>query len=138
MGFIKQWLARHTTKPSDFARAYTSGLIVFIDHFTASLLAFSGRSEVFVEGAKTVFENTFDMEQAGFEPLTKDISIRIAPSIEELKATADYDLLSRAFKSTTAFLCLYSENAAHRYMKPENATLFSTALYQFVAERCTC
>lgn len=137
MGF-KQWLAKHTTKPSDFARAYTSGLVELIDHLTASLIVFSGKRELLNESQKAeraIFEHFFEMEIAGFDPFDKDIGNLIAPNIEEIKATVNADFLHNTFKKTTAFLCLYSENAAHRYMKPENAKLFSSALYYFVAER---
>jgi hypothetical protein len=136
MGF-KQWLARHTTKPSDFARAYTSGLVELIDHLTASLIAFSGKRAVLNETQKaerTVFETHFEMEMAGFAPFDKTIGGLIAPNIEEIKEIVDSDFLNSSFRHTTAFLCLYSENAAHKYMKPENATLFSSALYYYVAE----
>jgi hypothetical protein len=138
MGF-KQWLAKHTSKPSDFARAYSSGLVELIEYLAASVAAFSGK-KIHFKGDKinkTAFESHFEMEMAGFEPLEKRVGYLIAPSIEELKKIADYGLLYGAFKAATAFLCLYSENAAHRYMKPENAVLFSTALYHFVAERIT-
>ena len=137
---FKQWLARHTTKPSDFARAYTSGLVELIDHLTASLFAFSGKRAILNEtknAERTVFENHFEMEQAGFVPFDTTIDGLIAPNIEEIKATVDADLLYNTFRKMTAFLCLYSENAAHKYMKTENAMLFSSALYYFVAERST-
>ncbi len=52
MGF-KQWLARHTTNPSDFAfRAHASGLVELINHLTASLIAFSGKRAVLNEAQK--------------------------------------------------------------------------------------
>lgn len=136
MGF-KQWLARHTTKPSDFARAFASGLVELIDHLTASLVAFSGEKAIFDENHNVemaVFENHFEMEMAGFIPFDKTIGGLIAPNIEEIIPTVDSGLLHSTYKYTTAFLCLYSENAAHKYMKPKNATLFSSALYCAVAD----
>ena len=139
MGF-KQWLARQTTKPSDFARAYTSGLIELIEHLAASLVAFSGKRAVLGKTTnieRTTFENHFEMEMAGFDPCDKTITGLIAPNIEDIRAEADAELLCNAFKTTTAFLYLYSENAAHKYMKSENAELFSIALIRSLAERST-
>jgi hypothetical protein len=136
MGF-KQLLARHTTKPSDFARAYASGLFELIEHLTASLVAFSGKRTILDENQNVemaVFENDFEMIKAGFDPFDMTIGGVISPNIEKIKQTVDSDFLHSTFKYTTAFLCLYSENAAHKYMKPENATLFSSALYYFVAD----
>jgi hypothetical protein len=131
---LKQWLVRHTRKPSDYAQAYTSGLVQWIEHLTASLVSFSGRRETVAKESKFAFVNFYEMEQAGFYPLSKDISILIAPNIEEIKAIADNDLLCNVFQATTAFLYLYSTNAAFKYMKAENATLFSSALLKYVAE----
>ncbi len=136
MGF-KQWIARHTTQPSDFARSYASGLVELINHLTASLIAFSGKRAVLNETQKTertVFENSFEMETAGFVPFDKTIDGLIAPSLDKIKATVEPDFLHNTFKNTTAFLCLASENAGHRYMKPKNAKLFSSAVYYFVAK----
>lgn len=134
MGF-KNWLARHTTKPSYVARAYTSGLIELVEYLTASLIAFSGKKAFIGKVERTAFENAFEMDMAGFEVFDDTITDMISPSIEEIKTKADRELLYNTFKATTAFLCLAAENAAHKYMKPENATLFSTALYSFVIER---
>jgi len=137
MGF-KQWLAKHTTKPSDFARTYASGLVELIDHLTASLVAFSGKKSILDENHNiemSVFENHSEMIKAGFDPFDTAIGGLIAPNIEKIEQTVDSDFLHSTFKYTTAFLCLYSENAAHKHMKPENATLFSSALYCAIAER---
>lgn len=88
MGF-KQWVARHTTKPSDFARAYTSGLVELIDHLTASFIAFSGKRTAPDEISKAerkFFENHFEMEMAGFLPFDKTIGGLIAPNLEKNKS----------------------------------------------------
>jgi hypothetical protein len=130
--------AKRVDKTSDFAHAYASFLIELANHLTASLIAFSGKRAVLTENQKTertLFENHFEMEQAGFDPFELTISGLIAPSLDEIKATVEPDFLYNTFKNTTAFVCLVSENASHRYMKRENAVLFSSALYYFVAER---
>jgi hypothetical protein len=135
---FKSLLARHTTKPSDFARAYTFRLVELAEHLTASLIAFSGKRAVLSEtqkASKIVFENHFEMEMADFVPFDETVTGLTAPNIEQIKTTLDADLLNNIFRNLTAFLCLYSENAAHKYMKPENAMLFSSVLYYSVAER---
>ncbi|MRR16120.1 MAG: hypothetical protein EG826_06660 [Deltaproteobacteria bacterium] len=137
MGF-KQWLARHTTKPSDFGRIYAGGLVELIDQLTAYLIVFSGKRAVSddkVERERKEFANHFEMEMAGFIPFDKAIGCLISPDLENIAVKIEPDFLYNTFRNTTAFLCLASENAAHRFMKPKNATLFSSALYQAIAER---
>ena len=134
---LKGWLARHTTKPSNFARAYLSGLEKLIDYLTSSLIMFSGKRAIpnKAERPKEIlFENSFDLEMAGFVPSDKAAYI-FAPDIEEWKGTVDADFLCNAFRSVTAFLYLISENAAVHYMKPQNAAQFCSALNYFLAER---
>lgn len=134
---LKQWLAKKTGKTPDLAQAHASGLVELIEHLAASLVVFSGKRAVVsrVKPGKTAFESHFEMEQAGFDPgEKKDIARLLAPNIEDLKKDIDPELACRAFRITTAFLCLYSQNAAHKYMKPKNAALFSEALFRFVSE----
>lgn len=138
MRFIN-WIARRTTKSSDFARDYASLLVVMIDHLTASLVAFSGKQSFTNKNQKAeenAFENTFDMHQAGFDSYDDTIGGRLAPNIEEIKETAEVDLLNNTFKQTTAYLYLLSASTAYKYMKVENSDLFSAALLSFIAERC--
>jgi hypothetical protein len=71
------------------------------------------------------------MVSAGFEPITMDIASFGAPSIAEM---ANEGLLNSAYPSATAFLCLYSDNAARSNMRPENAARFSRALHSSVAK----
>jgi hypothetical protein len=135
---LEQWLARKTTKPSNFAHAYSSGLVDLIEYLAGALVAFSGRREISsnTKLATKTFQNHFELEMAGFQPVQKGISNLIAPNIEALRRNAEPELLCEVFKATTAFLVLYSQNAAHKYLQPEHAREFSIVLLRSVAERC--
>jgi len=130
---IKKWLAKDTTKPSDYAHSYAAGLIKLIEYLAASVVAFSGKRSI-ISGASvgnTMFETTHAMQMAGFDRLHADV---LEPNIEELKAEADPELVSNTFRVTTAVLLSFSESTAYSYMKPENARLFFSALLRSIAD----
>jgi hypothetical protein len=130
---VKGWLIRHTTSPSDYAHNYASGLEDLAEYLASSLVVFSGKrhtSETPVD-SKLAFENHFDMESAGFDPVTKDIADLAAPSLSTM---VNESLFNSAYQVAVAFLCLYSGDAAHRTMQPENAEQFSLALNSSVAK----
>jgi hypothetical protein len=138
MGF-KEWRAKRTSNPSDFAEAFASGLMEMIDYLAASIVVFAGRKATSRDTLKShpqVFESYFDMESAGFDPFTKDIADLVTPDLQQATAFADAGIIHTAFRATAAFLCLLSQNEAHRCMKPENARTFSEGLYASVASRC--
>ncbi len=81
-----------------------------------------------------MFENSFEMEQAGFEALNDDIVDRMAPNLEEIKKAVDVDLLNNTFINVTVFLYLVSEVYTQKYMKRENAMRFTAALSRLAAE----
>lgn len=131
------WSADHTSNLSDVAGAYVPALFGLIDNLTATIIVFSGKRAITSqdqETVNTVFENTFEMEQAGFVSFNDEIGARIAPNLREIQETADVDLLNNAFMNTTSFLYLVSEVYAEKYMKQENAKKFTSALSFFVAE----
>lgn len=136
---LKAWAAKKTSTPKDYAWAFASGLAETIDYLAASVVVFSGSraaSAVIPRPTLRVFASHFDMESAGFEPLTKDVAVLLAPDLRQAGALADAEICQKAFKATAAFLCLLSENEARRYMKPQNASMFSNGLYAAVATCC--
>ncbi len=132
---LKAWLARHTSSPFQYAHAYAPGLLELAEYLAASFVAFSGKQPAkgVLTTKEVLFENHFDMEQAGFEPVTKDISSLLAPSISEMSKE---DHFGAAYRDVTTFLSLCSDNQASRAMKPQNAEQFCRALYSAVALRC--
>jgi hypothetical protein len=134
MGF-KAWYARHTSSPSQYAAAYVSGLLELTGYLAASFVAFSGkqsRAEA-VAAKEVIFESHFEMESAGFEPVTKDFVSLTEPSISEMSKEEHFDA---AYRDVTAFLCLCSENAALQSMKRENYEQFCRTLHLSLAGRC--
>ncbi len=112
---------------SVYARAYASGLEQRAGFLASSLVAFSGKQPASETAAdsKLVFETHFEMELAGFESVRDDVVSLAAPSVSEM---ANESLFNSAYQVVVAFLCLYSANAAHKSMRPENAEEFSYAL----------
>lgn len=113
--------------PSQYARIYASGLGDRAEFLASSLVAFSGKQPASETAADSeiVFENHFEMEVAGFEPVTEDICSLVAPSVSEME---NESLFNSAYQVAVAFLCLYSADVAHKSMQPENAEEFSYAL----------
>src|SRR2546425_8821131 len=132
---IKAWIARQTSNPSQYANAYASGLVELTRYLAASLVAFSGKQPArdAPVGTKAAFETFFDMEQAGFEPVEKDIASLVGPSVSGM---AKESIFNSAYQDATAFLCLYSDNAARNSMRPQNADQFSRALRSSVTNLC--
>jgi hypothetical protein len=133
---LGQWLRRRTGTPACFAQTYASGLVEVIEALSASLVLFGGRrvTSSVAETARTTFETHFEMEQCGFEPIEKDITTQTAPRIEEAQR-AEPELLRSAFRVASGFLCLYSLNCAHRYMKVDNAREFANSLVASLCQR---
>ena len=131
---LKAWITRNVSNPSQYADAYTSGLMDLTTYLAAAFVAFSGEQDA--DGREThevIFESHFDLEMAGFKGITKDILLLMEPDIN---AMARERLFIPACRDSAAFLCLYSENSAHREMEPQNAERFTNALYTSMAKRC--
>ncbi len=130
---IRTWLARHTSNPSQYANSYASSLMELSGYLAACLVAFSGQrnTDVRPDENRIAFGNHFEMESAGFEPVTKDIASLIAPSVNEM---ANKSLFNSAYQAATAFLCLHSDNTVRGSMQPKNAAQFSQTLYSSVAK----
>lgn len=135
---IKAWLARNTQTPSDYAGVYTQGLEDLIKYLAASLVVFSGHQQV-QEGdahAQVAFEDHFELELAGFHPVSQDIADLMGePSPTKMQAEK---LFPAAYQAATAFLSLYSDHTARKTMRPENAQLFVKSLHINVAKRSAC
>ncbi len=118
---------QESVSPSQYARMYASGLVHRAEVLASSLVAFSGQQPASEAAAdsEVAFENHFEMELAGFEPVTKDICSLVAPRVSEM---ANESLFSSAYQISVAFLCLYSADVAHKSMQLENAEEFSYAL----------
>jgi hypothetical protein len=133
---LGQWLRRRTGPLDCFAQTHASGLVEVIEVLSASLVLFGGRrlTSSVAETDRTTFETHFEMEQAGFEPIEKDIAALTAPRIEEAQR-AEPEFLRSAFRMASGFLCLYSQNCAHRYMKVDNAREFAHSLAASLCQR---
>jgi hypothetical protein len=133
---LGQWLRRKTDTPACFAQKYASGLVEVIEVLSASLVLFGGRrvTPSVAETDRTTFETHFEMEQSGFEPIEKDIATQTAPRIEEAQR-AEPELLRSAFRVASGFLCHYSQNCAHRYMRAGNAREFANSLAASLCQR---
>jgi hypothetical protein len=122
---LKTWLARHTSSPAKFAVSYSSGIPEHSVHFAAVLVAFAGQRKAYISNQEArPFESHFDMEQSGYESLTKDI----ADLVGGIDAEVNPRLFGRAFLTVSAFALLHSQSCAYRYMHEGNAHRFSVAL----------
>lgn len=131
---IKRWLARHTSNPLHYGEAFASGALELICHLASSIVAFSGKRPA-GDGpvAQPFFEKHFEMESAGFDPITEDVASLVLPPAKEMAA---HELFRPAYTRSTAFVCFYSDNAARKHMRPGNAQRFSLGLNSSVARRC--
>jgi hypothetical protein len=131
---LKSWLARTTQTPADYAVVYTKGLEELIDFLSASLVVFSGHQNL-QEGdgpQQVVFEDSFEMVLSGYHLVTEDVTDLMEPSATKFQTEK---LFPSAYRASTAFLSLYSDNAARKNMRPENAELFVKSLHINVAKR---
>lgn len=106
-----------------------------VGYLAASFVAFSGEQSVSGSSAphEVVFEDHFEMEQSGFEPVTKEIAVLMAPDPSDM---AKERLFFPACRVAVAFLGAYSENVALGSMKPDNAERFGKTLSSSLAKRC--
>ncbi len=138
MGF-REGLAERTNDPSDFGIAVAAVLMDMVEHLAAGILVFGGarRNGGYADKSHPhPFHDFFEMEQAGFEPFTKDIAVLSVPTLKEAAAVADAEIIPRALRSTIAFLCVLSQGEARGLMRSENWKKFSEGLCTSVAERC--
>jgi hypothetical protein len=136
MGF-KGWLARKTSSPTAFAQVFVSGLLEQIEVLTAAIVAFSGRKPLTApaDPSAAVFDSHFDLEQAGFECVTSDLAELMAPTIASVGVLVEQAFLFEAYRSVTAFLCLYSANSARKHVSAGSAAEFGIALAHCLAQR---
>jgi hypothetical protein len=131
---LKSWLARTTQTPADYAVVYAKALEELIDFLAAALVVFSGHQNV-QEGdgpQRVAFEDSFEMVLSGYHLVTEDVSDLMEPSATKFQTE---ELFPAAYRASTAFLSLYSENSARQNMRPENAELFVKSLHITVAKR---
>ena len=122
---LKTWLARHTSSPGKFAASYSSGVTERSAHLASVLAAFAGRKKAYSSQQEArPFDTHFDMEQSGYEPVTKDI----AELIGGIDPDVNPKLFGRAFLTVSAFVLLHSQSCAYRHMHEDDARRFSVAL----------
>lgn len=126
MGF-KQWLAKKTSNPAAYGRTIAPATVQLAEHLASGITNFAGVRPGGGKSPPAFFETSFQLEQAGFEP----VGGLLPTSFEEMIAS-DPTLAAQAFRVGTAFVCLYATNSAHKYMKKENAEHFGAGFLQAV------
>jgi hypothetical protein len=111
---LKQWIARRTLTPISYADLFARHLLDLSNKMAAAVVAFSGDKPA-CDPVDTddpfLFLTHFDMEQHGFEPVTKDIAQLIDPVPEEMH---DYNLFGPAYRASTAFLWWHTYISARK------------------------
>ena len=134
---LEAWLKQNTKSGSQHSEALISHLGWQLEYLAASMVAYSGHQSWSATGARLpnqiVFMNHFEMEVAGYEPVTKDMVELVNPSITDMQKE---ELYGAAYQAFSAYLSIAYQNAARKNMDEENALTFSNAIDSSIAEIC--
>jgi hypothetical protein len=134
---LKPWLARNTQTPEHYVIPFVMSLSHLIDYLAASLVVFSGEQPATPDlpSKQVAFENSFEMQLLGFKLVSNDPIEALSPDARKMQTER---LFPAAYRAATAFLSLYSDNAARKNMRLENAEFFVEGLHIKVARENAC